>query len=50
MNLTEEELTVWGIQEEKQFECKIVEFKSSAVICRISGDKGGEIKLDSLRV
>ncbi|KAF4080936.1 hypothetical protein AMELA_G00155160 [Ameiurus melas] len=50
LNLTEEELTVWGIQEEKQFECKIVEVKSSVVICKISGDKDGEIKVDSLRI
>ncbi|MCI4382193.1 hypothetical protein PGIGA_G00260430 [Pangasianodon gigas] len=50
LNLSEVDLKVWGLQEEKQFECKIEKVKSSVVICKISGEKEGEIKVDSLRI
>lgn len=48
LNLSAEELKVWGLQKTKKSECKIVEVKSSAVICMISEDH--EITVDSLMV
>ncbi|XP_053341774.1 plexin-C1 [Clarias gariepinus] len=50
LNLSQEELKVWALQEEKEFECKIESIKPSVVICKISRDKHGEIKVDSLRI
>lgn len=50
LNLSKEDLQVWGLQEKKQSECEIEKVKSSVVICRISGDKDGEISVDSLMV
>ncbi|TSK13569.1 Plexin-C1 [Bagarius yarrelli] len=50
LNISEEDLKVWGLQEEKNLECRVEKVKSSAVICKISGEKDSEITVDSLRI
>ncbi|KAI4874826.1 hypothetical protein NFI96_026389, partial [Prochilodus magdalenae] len=48
LNMSNEEVIVWGLQEEKQFECVIDNIKSTAITCKILGQDQTEIRIDSL--
>ncbi|KAL7857812.1 hypothetical protein AOLI_G00179140 [Acnodon oligacanthus] len=50
LNMGKDDVTVWGLQEEKQFECVIDTIKSTALTCRIVGGNGQEIRVDSIRI
>ncbi|KAF7701812.1 plexin-C1 isoform X2 [Silurus meridionalis] len=48
LDLSKADLEVWGVQEQKKLKCIIENIKSTAVICKILGDKNGQIQVDSL--
>ncbi|KAK3558276.1 hypothetical protein QTP86_013929 [Hemibagrus guttatus] len=50
LNIVEEDLKVWALQEDRPFDCIIEKVMSSAVICKISGNKDSEINVDSLKI
>ncbi|XP_060742377.1 plexin-C1 [Tachysurus vachellii] len=50
LRIGEDDLKVWGLEEKRKFECTIEKVKSSAVICKISVDKDGELNVDSVKI
>ncbi|KAI4890351.1 hypothetical protein NFI96_002830, partial [Prochilodus magdalenae] len=50
LNMSNEEVIVRGLQEEKQFECVIDNIKSTAITCKILGQDQTEIRIDSLKI
>ncbi|KAI4903287.1 hypothetical protein NFI96_032778, partial [Prochilodus magdalenae] len=50
LNMSNEEVIVRGLQEEKQFECVIDNIRSTAITCKILGRDQTEIRIDSLKV
>ncbi|KAG7324189.1 hypothetical protein KOW79_012205 [Hemibagrus wyckioides] len=50
LNIVKEDLKVWALEEDRTFDCIIEKVKSSAVICKISGNKDSEINVDLLKI
>ncbi|XP_036432623.1 plexin-C1-like [Colossoma macropomum] len=50
LSISKEDVIVWGLQEEKQFECVIDVIKFTALTCGIVGEKGREIRVDSIKI
>ncbi|XP_036432602.1 plexin-C1 isoform X2 [Colossoma macropomum] len=50
LSMSKEEMIVWGLQEEKKFECVIDTIKSTALTCKIAGENGREIRVNSLMI
>ncbi|KAL6473652.1 hypothetical protein MHYP_G00172130 [Metynnis hypsauchen] len=50
LNMSKEDVTVWGQKEEEQSECVIDSIKSTALTCRIVGKKGHEIRVNSIKI
>ena len=48
--MSKEDVMVWGLQEEEQSECVIDIIKSTALTCRIVGENGREIRVNSIMV
>ncbi|XP_036432603.1 plexin-C1-like [Colossoma macropomum] len=50
LNMRVEDVKVWGLQEEKEFECIIDKIMSVALICKILGTPDVKIQVESLRI
>ncbi|XP_037398429.1 plexin-C1-like [Pygocentrus nattereri] len=50
LNMSKEEMRVWGLQGKEQFECVIDTVMSTALTCRIVGAKDSEISVDSFKI
>ena len=48
--MREEDVKVWGLQEEKQFECAVQNVISTAIVCNILERQDIRINVTSLRV
>uniref|UniRef100_A0AAR2L0U7 PSI domain-containing protein n=1 Tax=Pygocentrus nattereri TaxID=42514 RepID=A0AAR2L0U7_PYGNA len=50
LTMSNEDVKVWGQQEEEQSECVIDTVMSTALTCRIVGNKNLEIRVDSIKI
>ncbi|XP_072528616.1 plexin-C1-like isoform X1 [Salminus brasiliensis] len=50
LNMRDEDVKVWGLQEEKQFECVRQKVISTAIICNIVGTQDVSINVTSLKI
>ncbi|KAL1275844.1 hypothetical protein QQF64_035467 [Cirrhinus molitorella] len=50
LNLSMNEVTVTGVQGDRQYQCVLEKIESNAIICKIKGESGAIPVVDSLTI